>query len=296
MKQLIIFLLLVFSASVNASAKSIYIVLSSGDAIYYEIGSQLKEKISNSPFPSEQINIITLNDERFNTIKPDDLIVPIGGKAAEESYYYQSSNTIIYSFVEQQLMDTINPENLWAAVTVNQPVERLISIADKLVKNNYKNKIVIVVSENNVRLKQRIKAINSLEKGQIELVEIKPDDVVTKVAEKSLFNAAVLISTDDKNIWSGSNAKWLLRQAYSHQVPVIGNSKRFLKAGALISVYSSMDRISEATSLLVKQWLDDGTLTNTGMHHVPATIDINKNIAQALHYNKNVLEAFKVDE
>jgi len=296
MKQLIVFLLLVFSTAVNASVNSIYIVLSSGDAVYYEIGIQLKQQLSQLQLSPDQVKIITLDDDRFNTIKQDALIVPIGGKAAEKSFHYQSSNTIIYSFVEQQLMGEINPDKQWAAVTVNQPVERLISIADNLVKSNYKNKIVIVVSESNTRLKRSIKAIDSLERGQIEIVEIKPDDIITKVVEKSLFNAAVLISTDEKNIWSGSNAKWLLRQAYSHQVPVIGNSKRFLKAGALISVYSSMEKIAETTAVLIKQWLEDGVLTSTGMHYAPSTIDINKSVAQALNYNKNIIQTLTVDE
>ncbi|MFW5426706.1 MAG: hypothetical protein ACKE8R_05600 [Methylophagaceae bacterium] len=273
--------------------------MSSDDAIYYEIGSQLNKQLGNFEFSADRINVITLEDKRFSTIKPDDLIVPIGKKAAEESHNYQSSNSIIYSFVDRGLIDKINQGEQakpWAAITVNQPVERLISIADDLVKNNYKNKIIILVSENNGELKRNLNAIKSLKRGQIEIVEIKPDDVVTKVVEKSLFNAAVLISTDEENIWSGSNAKWLLRQAYNHQVPVVGNSKRFLKAGALISVYSSMEKISETTSLLIGQWLDDGIITNTGIHYAPSTIDVNKSVARALNYNKNILQTLEVDE
>jgi ABC-type uncharacterized transport system substrate-binding protein len=300
MKHLVVFLLLVFSTGAYAPSKSIYIVLSSGDAVYYKIGTHLKEKISNSSsFPTEQINIITVDDSRFNTIKRADLIVPIGAKSAEESHQYQLSNTIIYSFVEQELMEQIytsQQSEPWAAITVNQPVGRLISIADGLVKNNYKNKIVILVSKGNTQLKLGINAVGSLKKGQIDIVEIGPNDVLTKVIEKSLFNAAALISTDEEAIWSGSNAKWLLRQAYNYQVPVVGNSKRFLKAGALISVYSSMEMISETTSELIKQWLDKGGLTDTGLHSVPSTIDVNKSVAQALHYNPRRLQELKVNE
>ncbi len=300
MRRLILLLLLVFStAYVHASPKSIYIVLSSGDEVYYKIGNALSEQFSHSEFPIDHIKVITLNEEQFDTIKEDDLIVAIGNKAAEESYRYRFSNTIIYSFVEQNKISEIYQGNEfkdWAAITVNQPVERLISIADNLVKNKYKNKIVIVISQNNVQLKRAINAIKPLKKGQIEIVEIQPDDVVAKVVEKSLFNAAALISTDEENIWSGTNAKGLLRQAYNYQVPIVGNSKRFLKAGALISVYSSMEKISEATLQLMQQWFDDQMLTSTGIHYVPSTIDINKNIAQVLHYNMNVLQTLEVGE
>jgi ABC-type uncharacterized transport system substrate-binding protein len=299
MKRWIILLLLVFSTGTYASSKSIYIILSSDDAIYYEIGSQLSKQLSDFEFPADRINVITLEDKRFSTIKPEDLIVPIGREAAEESHNYQSSNSIIYSFIDQGLIDKIRQGKQikqWAAITVNQPVERLISIADNLVKNNYKNKIILIISKNNTKLKRNINAIKSLKRGQIKIVEIEPGDVVAKVVEKSLFSAAVLISTDEENIWSGSNAKWLLRQAYNHQVPVVGNSKRFLKAGALISVYSSMEKISEATSILIGQWLEDGVITNTGIHYVPSTIDVNKSVAQALNYNKNILQILKVEE
>ena len=299
MKYFIAFLWLVFSTAANASPHSIHIVLSSDDAIYYEIGGQLKEQISHLSFPVEHVNIITLDDERFSAINPDVLIVPIGAKAAEESYRYQSSNPIIYSFVEQELIENISSNEqvkTWAAVTVNQPVERLISLANGLIKNNYKNKIVVLISRDNTQLRNRINALETLKKGQVDIVEIGPNDVLTKVVEKSLFNAAALISTDEEAIWSGSNAKWLLRQAYNYQVPVVGNSKRFLKAGALISVYSSMDRISEATTELIKQWLNEGKLIETGIHYVPSTIDVNKSVAQALHYNSKRLQELEVNE
>lgn len=300
MKYLLVFLLLVFSSGgVYASSGSIYVVLSGDDVVYHKIGNHLQAQISNSGFPQKQVNVITLGDKRFNAINPADLIVAIGAKAAEESYRYQSSNTVIYSFVEQKLIDKIDPDKQqepWAAVTVNQPMKRLISIADRLVKSKYKNKIVILVSKNNTDLKDKVNASGPLQNGKVEIVEIDLDDIVTKVVDKSLFNAAVLISTYEEGIWSGSNAKWLLRQAYHYQVPVVGNSKRFLKAGALISVYSSMEQISEATSRLIRQWIDDDVLTSTGVHHVAKTVDVNKNIAQALHYNKNTLQTLMVDE
>ncbi len=303
MKQLFIFILLVFVTSISVHAntqnRSIYIVLSSGDAIYYDIAESLENTLKSTIASSPKINIITLESGTLDTIETEDLLIAIGAKAAQEVYRYQSSNTIIYSFVEQQLISKLNPAKLskeWAAVTVNQPVKRLVSIAENLVKNNYKNKIIILLSKNNTKLKRDLANIQDLKKGRLETIEVESNDILAKVAEKSLFNAAALISTDEEAIWSGSNAKWLLREAYSYQVPVVGNSKRFLKAGALISVYSSMEKISQTTSLLIGQWVDNGLIINTGIHYVPSTIDINKNVAQALNYDENVLQTLKVDE
>ncbi len=303
MKQLLIIIAIVFSAIVSAetahTTKKIYIVLSSGDAIYYDIAESLDNALSDLLSVPYKIDIITLESGNIKAIKPTDLLVPVGAKAAEQVYRYQASNTIIYSFVEQELIRKLDPtkfSNTWAAVTVNQPIERLIKVADKLVKTAYKNNIVIIVSTNNRELIDRINAINSLQNGQIDIVTTRSNDVVNKRVEKSLFNAAALISTDEEAIWSGSNAKWLLRQAYNYQVPVVGNSKRFLKAGALISVYSSMEKISHATVNLIKQWTETGGLVDTGIYYVPSTIDINKSIAHALHYNIKELNAVKVQE
>jgi ABC-type uncharacterized transport system substrate-binding protein len=303
MKHLLIFIVIVLStiasAETDKTKKSIYIVLSSGDAIYYNIAESLENALSDSTLPPHNINIVTLESGNFKAITTQDLLIPIGAKAAEDVFRYQASNTIIYSFVEQELIQKLNPNkfsNKWAAVTVNQPIERLITVADKLVKKSYKNNIVIIVSRSNTDLIEKINAVNSLYKGQVELVEIQSNDIVNKRVEKSLFNAAALIATDEEVIWSGSNAKWLLRQAYNYQVPVVGNSRRFLKAGALISVYSSMEEISKSTSVLIKQWLKDGTLTGTGIHYVASTIGVNKSIANALHYKFKELKALKVHE
>ena len=302
MKYGIIYLLLLFSsvvmAEIGTEKKSIHIILSSGDAIYYDIAESIKSALSKTELPPHEINVMTLESDHLKVIEFDDLLIPIGAKAAEEVHSYQSTNAIVYSFVEQELIHDLNPNKLseqWVAVTVNQPIERLILLADKLVKNNYKNKIIVVVSKDNVDLIDTINAIDPLDKGHIEIIEIDKKEFVTKVVEKSLFNAAALISTDESAIWSGSNAKWLLRQAYNHHVPVVGNSKRFLKAGALVSVYSSMGGISARTSILIKQWLEGG-LRERGIQAVQATVDINKNVAHALNYNKNRLQLLEANE
>lgn len=297
MKYCITFLLLLFSTGVFAEHKTIYIVLSGEDKIYYDIASSLQDTLHNSHVLPEHIKVLSVQNFHFETISPNDLLVPIGKPASEEAVNYQSSNSIIYSFINQEFITKIKPNSLsqqWAATVVNQPIERLISAADKLVRNNYKNKIILVISKGNVQLKQQIEAVPPLINGQVEIVEVGPKDIVAKIVEESLFNAAALISTHEKDIWSSNNAKWLLRQAYNYQVPVVGDSERFLKAGALVSVYSSLDNIAKTTQKLIAQWQKYGKIIDSGLQYSDYQIGTNKSVGQALHFTQRVLH--KIEE
>jgi len=116
--------------------------------------------------------------------------------------------------------------------------------------------------------------------GQLKVIIIPKGRLAAKILEPDLFDAAALIAIQDNAIWTGKNAKWLLQQAFNYKVPVVGYSKSFLKAGALASVYSSLDDVADSTAEAINAWLNDKTPKDFAIIYPEASVQINPSIAR----------------
>lgn len=263
-------------------AGSVHIVLSEDTSSYQQAAKDIRKALNTRGF-DEEIAITPLSSFSHAQVEAKDLIVNIGNAAAKKSSQITPDNTQIYSYLDKSSLP-IEPAKYWAAVLLDQPVKRMFDTAVKVVSGRFKNKLVIAVSENNFRLRQDIEALLIPEDIELQVLVIDSHTEPAKVIDKALFNAGALIAIRDERVWSGENAKWMLYQSYKYNVPVIGYSKSFLKAGALVSVYANLKATAEKTAELIIGWQNhNGQFTQEGIHYPRFHVDYNKNIARALN-------------
>lgn len=263
-------------------AGSVHIVLSEDSSSYQQAAKDIRKALNTKGF-DEEIAITPLSSFSHAQVEAKDLIVNIGNAAAKKSSQITPDNTQIYSYLDKSSLP-VEPAKYWAAVLLDQPVKRLFDTAVQVVSGRFKNKLVIAVSENNFRLRQDIEALQIPEDIELQVLVIDSHTEPAKVIDKALFNAGALIAIRDERVWSGENAKWMLYQSYKYNVPVIGYSKSFLKAGALVSVYANLKATAEKTAELIIDWqTQNGQFTQEGIHYPRFHVDYNKNIARALN-------------
>lgn len=273
--------LLLFVLEPAHATGSVYILLSKNSSSYQQAAEDIKGQLNQSAF-QDSISVSTLDHFTAEQIDDQDLIVSVGEAAARYSQQAYPHNTHLYSFVDKnRLPDSPSPQ--WAAVLLDQPLSRLVDTARLIVEDRYPNKLVIAVSENNTRLRDDIAQLTLPDGLELEIVVVEDNTEPAKMVNKALFNAGALIAVRDPQIWSGESAKWMLYQSYKYNVPVIGYSKSFLKAGALLSVYARLEDIARSTAELIMDWhQNQGRLSREGLFYPPFTISANKHIARAL--------------
>lgn len=266
----------------QAHAGSVHIILSEGSDSYLRAGHNIQSKLPETNVSEGHTSVTLLTDFKETQIQPDDLIVTVGETA---SYYFNArfpDNSQLYSYINKEALPPNSASN-WAAVILDQPAQRLLSTAAQIVKNRYRKKVIIPVSESNIALLEEIRSLDIDKAMELEVLVIGADDDPAKIIDKALFNAGALIALRDKTIWSGETAKWMLYQSYKYNVPVIGYSKSFIKAGALVSVYTNLNQVARSTADVIDDWQKNhGKLTQEGILYPPYSIDYNKNIARAL--------------
>lgn len=258
-----------------------YILLSDNSKLYQQAAEQIQTQLLADGMDS-RIVISTAQSVDKTAIQPDDLIVALGQQAVASSHYSFTQNARLYSFLDKSQVPATT-SSPWAAIVIDQPLQRLFDVASTVVSGRYRDRIIVAISEDNHVLQKEIAELNQLPDTTLEVVLINDAAEPAKVIEKALFNAGALLAVRDKKVWSGENAKWMLYQSYKFNVPVVGYSKRFLKAGALVSVYTTMSQTAQKTAELITDWhQQQGALSQQGIVYPDFETEFNKNIARAL--------------
>lgn len=258
-----------------------YILLSDNSKLYQQAAEQIQTTLLADGIDNPII-ISTAQSVNKNAIQPDDLIVALGQQAVASSHYSFTQNTRLYSFLDKTQVPATT-SSPWAAIVIDQPLQRLFDVAGTIVSGRYRDRIIVAISEDNHVLRKEIAELKQLPDITLEVVLINDASEPAKVIDKALFNAGALLAVRDKQVWSGENAKWMLYQSYKFNVPVVGYSKRFLKAGALVSVYTTLSQTAQKTAELIIDWhQQQGALSQQGIVYPDFDTEFNKNIARAL--------------
>lgn len=263
-------------------AQTIHFLLSSDAPVVAQALSDIQSQLIATENPVDN-QVSHIDQFSVTEVDPNDLLVAIGNKAAKKLASFKLPNQTIISFTDKPtnvyLSSEFRRDNL-RIVSLNQPTQRLIEFTDPIVGTGYKKNLLIAVSEQNTALITELENIAPLNYGQLKVVIVPKATLAAKVLEPHLFDAAALIAIQDPVIWTGKNAKWLLQQAFNYQVPVIGYSQSFLKAGALASVYSSLDDVASTTADAINDWLMAKPLSGFVIAYPDATVTINPSIAR----------------
>ncbi|WP_075180193.1 hypothetical protein [Neptunomonas phycophila] len=271
------------------AAKPVYLVLSDNTPLYDEVTTLIKHGLS----ADVPLQVVYADDFKGSNVSSNSLLVPVGRRAAEDVALIEGGNSVIYSFIEAQTLNRIlegRPKQHWQASVINQPLERLIRTAKPLIRNDYRNKLLIVIAESNLWARKQIDELPSDLREFIEILVVEKGEVAARLIDDSFYKVAAVVAVNDTAIWSGNSAKWILHQAYSYQVPVVGYAQTFQKAGAMIAVYSSLSRIAETTSGLINNWMSNDQLSGQGFVYSDYQVEVNEFIARALSYQPDKIK------
>ena len=275
--------------SANTTAKSIYIVYPEAHTSYKNLSDATRTLITHQHID----NIYVQSIDEFKQSNPhneSDLIVSIG--IEPKNIESTSGSMILYSLIPDQILPSNNhyKNSQWNVILANQPITEFLSLAKKLITTTYKKKIIIIISEKNPNIEKYQQKIDQNRDVEIKIITIPEGSVAAKIIEKDLFDAAALIAIQDDMVWSKKNATWILRQAYEYKTPVIGYSQSFLKAGAMVSIYSSAEQISNSMASEINYWIKNNKLSEKKPIYPEFTIKTNKNIARALKFDNKTIE------
>lgn len=101
-----------------------------------------------------------------------------------------------------------------------------------------------------------------------------------------LVDAEVLLALPDPAVFNSQTAASILTATYRRQVPLVGFSPAYVKAGALLAVYSTPQQVGTQGGELLRQALNGKTLPPPQWPHDFA-VSVNRDVAHSLGLDVN---------
>lgn len=226
----------------------ITIVMSHASTTNEEFVQQFKEALSSDQSHTMQVNVINLTEvDRLTVAENSELVIALGVRALQASSKLKHTTPVLGVFVplptfNQLMYKSGRRLGIFSAIVLDQPFKRQIGLA-KIAMPAAKNMAILLGTASN-RYEDFLREAAEQNGFNVDVRELASSADLIPTLE-SIFNTNdVLLAIPDPIVYNRETAQPILLTSYRHQVPVIGYSKSYVKAGALASVFSNAKQLA----------------------------------------------------
>ncbi len=253
------------------------------------LNTDVRETVS-TVFSSFDVTVIELPAQSLTESQlPDDApVIAVGVAGCQNSVRIFTQRSILCALLTEenfrlidQTRDAADKRNVRALV-IDQPVSRQAHVAQHVYPALSR---FAVLSDT---------PPDSLEKGLYELsfTEYRENRSLAPQLKRAIATTDALIATPTAAVFNRSTLRTVLLTAYGYGKPVIGLSKAYVKAGALITAYSTPEQVLREIFENLSESSDEKTVQSRVRYPVYFSVVDNMNVARSLDLTK----LFEFDE
>lgn len=256
---------------VQAAPLRVQVVLSERGGAYQEFSDALRDALR-----AQQV-IVNVSDG--NAAGDADLIVAVGMKSASASV--AANKPVLNVFVPKAGYDKLAKPAGGArssAIYIDQPLERQVSLLVAALPAARDIGVLYTAPPPGLSSLRRLLAERNL---QLHEQTVGPERSLFDALEEVLAKSDVLLVLPDIEIYNAGTIRNILLAAYRKQVPLIGISQSYVKAGALCAIYSTPAQIAQQAADAVGQFAASGKLPPS-QYPKEFEVSVNAQVARSL--------------
>jgi ABC-type uncharacterized transport system substrate-binding protein len=218
-----------------------------------------------------------------------DLIIPVGTWAAEAVASYSTSIPVYFTLIPKttyqhltaRFAQNFGPDRPYSALYLDQPLPRKLALVHFGLPSA--RRIGVILGPSTRALREPLKAAARSVGLELVVREVGSRRGIQPALEALLRQSDAILALPDPGIYNRITIRNILITSFRYRKPVIGYSASFVKAGALMAVYSSPEQISaEVAQRLAPALKPPGTALPPA--HSPDTysVDVNYWVADSL--------------
>ena len=269
-------------------ATNILIIKSSSESYYNQVINQIKQRLDDYCTSHEtacnniEVQSYTSNESK-SVYQQYDLVITLGLKARHYADRYLAQAKTINAMIPRLSMTgegTSIPTDQKYTIILDQPFVRSLYLIRKII--HPANRVGLLLSAQN---QGDLAALSKeAEISGLTLVTefIEQENDIGRKLSQLLDNIDVLLALPDMMIYNRNTVSQILLSSYRKNIPVIGYSAAYVKAGALAAVYSSPEDIGNDIGLIVTQYLEQKKLPSGSSFPRFFSVSVNKKVGASL--------------
>ena len=258
----------------QAAPLHVTVMLSEEGGAYQAFSDSLRSQL--------QADRIALNIQRANeSLGTFDLYIAVGMKAAAilASRDVPSLSVFVSKAGYEQLQHTsVQHGKPHSAIFLDQPMDRQVALLLAALPATQNVGVLYAAPQPELQNLRHVLAGRSI---LLHEQRVDKSQSLSDALESVLNVSEVLFVLPDSGIYNAGTIRNILLTAYRKQVPLMGISQFYVKAGALCAVFTTPEQFAEQTAGLIGRYAESGKLPEA---QYPAKFDVsvNKQVARSL--------------
>lgn len=273
-------LLVVFFASAARAAEARVIVLAEMDkAPQAETVVALNAELQRNGVGLEVLAPASANHA---ALAGASLIVTVGGQAAQTTVALETASPVLHVLLSRSTLDALGhrPGSApWSAIVLDQPAERQIALIRLALPAH--ERIATIAGPETSALAHALAAAATRSGLDVRSAEVADAPALYPALRSVLEQPAVLVITPDGQVFNSQTVHHVLLTAFRLHAPVLGFSAAYVRAGAVVGLYTTPAQVGTEAAAVVRQVLAGNALPPPG-HHALFEVGVNPTVARAL--------------
>ena len=210
------------------------------------------------------------------------LIVTIGGQAAHTTVALETEAPVLHVLLSRITLDALGhrPGGApWSAIVLDQPAERQIALIRLALPKH--ERIATIAGPETRALASALAAAATRSGLDARSAEAADIPALYPALRTVLEQPAVLVITPDGQVFNSQTVHHVLLTAFRLRAPVLGLSAAYVRAGAVLGLYTTPAQAGTEAAGVVRRVLAGQALPPAGEHAL-FEVGVNPTVARAL--------------
>lgn len=283
---LVLALLLACTPVVADSGKdqTVLVLLSKASKPYFSFASHYRKQLQNS-IPGIRVRIETPGTLVAGSLDGSELVVSVGVNAMKYSSLHLSRFRTLYTLLPERVYRVVLAEKKLASrhavLFIDQPLQRVFRLSRLVFGKNARIGAVFGVRSAG-SWKYYSRAATSMNQVLVSRL-LRQGEEVMPVFLRIYRNVQAVLLVPDKQVVNSRTVRSILVSSYHNNIPLIGYSSGYVKAGALMAVYSTPVQLARHSAEMTAVLLSGRK--SFGWHAYPAyySVKVNRKVADSLN-------------
>lgn len=281
----LLFIMLVWLTSMMGARAHTLIVISENGGAYAQTRNTLQAELEKSGKSKSEIRTVLANELGWQT-SPESprLVVTLGAEAFRAVLARGPNAAVVASLIprnvqERLLREIPHRQQLITAVYLDQPLGRQLDLLRLALPDT--KRVGVLLGQDLASTLPALQSAASNRRLQVVSAQVEDTTNLYPALRTVLESSDVLLALPDPRVYNSASISNVLLSSYRSRIPVQAFSPAYVKAGALLGLYSSPEQIGVQTAEVVRQFLSSGQLSAPN-YPVDYQVDVNEHVARSL--------------
>ena len=211
-----------------------------------------------------------------------ELIVTVGGQAARTTVALEAAAPVLHVLLSRSTLDALGHRPggaSWSAIVLDQPAERQIALIRLALPAH--ERIATIAGPETPALARALAAAAARSGLDVRSAEAADIPALYPALRSVLEQPAVLVITPDGQVFYSQTVHHVLLTAFRLRAPVLGFSAAYVRAGAVLGLYTTPAQAGTEAAGVVRRVLAGQALPPAGEHTL-FEVGVNPTVARAL--------------